>query len=48
MTAFTHIKDKINDIRVLSSATVSILKLMVAAALLVNLLAGVWLVSCSL
>jgi hypothetical protein len=42
MSAFTHIRDRLDDIRVFSSATMSIIKLIIGAALVINLLAGVW------
>lgn len=42
MSAFTHIRDRLDDIRAFSSATMSIIKLIIGAALVINLLAGVW------
>ena len=42
LASFTRIRDFVEDIRGLSTATISILKLFAGALLVVNLFAGAW------
>jgi hypothetical protein len=42
LASFTRIRDFVEDIRGLSTASLSIIKLFVGALVVVNLLAGAW------